>query len=174
MGQTEVQAEETQLHNPSNQSPVSRPSGSGFQPSVRLTSLPITPSQTSFLTSSTLPSAISTAYPCIPIPTPSTSLSPSSPSLLATLASLQESIGRKQWERFRRRLENGFDVTTDSVYNSWKAMIMQIERQKGVCPCKSASACSCQGLGFCNCLGRGVGLHESIEQSPPVTDPPAS
>lgn len=164
VGQSEVQAEETQLHNPSNQSPVGLPSGSGFQPSVHLTSLPVTQtaqSQTSFLTSSTLPSAIGTAYPCIPIPTPSTSSSPSSPSLLDTLASLEESIGREQQERFRRRLKNGFDVTTDEIYNSWKAMIMQIERQEGVCPCKSACSCSCQGLGFCDCLGR-PGRHRGL------------
>ena len=173
VGQSDVQAEETQLHNPNNQSSVGLPSGSGFQPSVHLTSLPVTPSQTTFLTSSTLPSAIGTAYPGIPIPTSSTSLSPSSPSLLATLASLEESIGRKQRERFRRRLENGFDVTTDEVYNSWKAMIMQMERQKGVCPKKSTCACSCQGLGFCDCLGQEVDLRESIKQSPPVTDPPS-
>ena len=102
-----------------------------------------TQSQTSFLTSSTLPSAIGTVYPCIPIPTPS--------SLLDTLASLEESIGREQWERFCRRLENGFDFITNEIYNSWKAMIMQIERQNAVCPCKSACSCSCQGIGFCDC-----------------------
>ena len=53
-------------------------------------------------------------------------------------------------------------------------MVTQIERQDGVCPCKSACSCSCQGLGFCDCLGRAVGLHlhESTEKSPPVTDPP--
>ena len=98
---------------------------------------------------------------------------PSSPSLLASLASLEESIGREQRERFRRRLKNGFNVTADEVYNRWKAMITQIKRQEGVCPCKSACSCSCQGLGFCNCLGCRVGPHESIEKSLPPMDPPS-
>ena len=57
---------------------------------------------------------------------------PSSP-LLATLASLEESISREQRKQgFCCYLKNGFGATTSEVGNSWKAMIMQITRQEGV------------------------------------------
>ena len=32
-------------------------------------------------------------------------------------------MGREQRQRFLRRLENGFDVGSDQVYNSWRSLV---------------------------------------------------
>ena len=87
------------------------------------------------------------------------------------LVSLEQRIGREGRVRFRRRPENGFDLTSDETYNEWKLLVNQVSQQRGRCPCKSACLCSCSGLGFFDCVCHGVcatGSHE------PPTSPKTS
>ena len=136
------------LIQPLNQPPVS--SSSGSQPFVfstlSLSQSPIILSSSpgnepQVLSSSTSnQSSIDTAYPNNPGPMCSSAWLPRSypyTNKFDVLVSLEEGIGRDQWEGFCRRLENGFDVTTGEVYNNWKALVMQ----NTGCPCKSACSC---------------------------------
>ena len=50
----------------------------------------------------------------------------SSTHIFDALVSLEKRVGRQQRDRFRRRLENGFDLTSDEVYHEWKTLRSQV------------------------------------------------
>ena len=146
-------------------------------------------------------SASAPVPPCVPVPPTGVPVPPSahvpvppshtmSPSALETpspfflpytcadaFGELERQLGREQRDHFRRRYENGFDVTTDHTYNRWRELRdlldVEVTANGGSCPCQGACSCTCLGIGFCDCIGSVVPLRPTLHQ-PAVTLTPVS
>jgi hypothetical protein len=89
--------------------------------------------------------------------------------ILQDLISIVKIIGTADRDKFRKRYENGYDLTHDSLYNKWSEIFMKVQDAKsGHCPCYGACTCLCEGIGYCECVAT---ITQQISPSTPNTLP---
>ncbi|KXJ15434.1 Jerky protein [Exaiptasia diaphana] len=87
---------------------------------------------------------------------------------LLNLTNLEKILGKEQRDKFRKRIENGYDLANDSLYNTWRDLFFaaggSAENESG-CPCNGACCCTCKGLGYCDCIASTDMVMYSPDQS---------
>ncbi|XP_028518723.1 uncharacterized protein LOC114576372 [Exaiptasia diaphana] len=81
------------------------------------------------------------------------------------LYNLEKILTKEQREKFRRHMENRYDLEVDTLYLTWKELFVAAGGKQNPmdgCPCNGACSCSCRGFGFCDCIAI------SSNQAPPT------